>query len=161
MLWINNGIEQPLVFPLDVCVTASRSVRAACISMHVRIKSGHLTRFSRSWESWVPQFQDYVQKRLEWGYAEIGHRFELMLMCRLFFNWLLQSLCGLFAFLNGLLDLRIETFGRTPWRADQSNARPLPTQDNTPQKDADTHPCAGQDSNLRSQCSSGRRQYMP
>jgi hypothetical protein len=28
-------------------------------------------------------------------------------------------------------------------------------------KSADTHPCSEQDSNLRSQCSSGRRQYVP
>jgi hypothetical protein len=26
------------------------------------------------------------------------------------------------------------TFSRTPWTADQTEARPLPTQDNTPQK---------------------------
>jgi hypothetical protein len=39
--------------------------------------------------------------------------------------------------------------------------RPLPTQDNTTQRITDTHSCPEQDSNLRSQCSSGRRQYMP
>jgi hypothetical protein len=39
--------------------------------------------------------------------------------------------------------------------------RPLPTQDNTTQRNTDTHPCPEQDSNLRSQCSSGRRQYLP
>jgi hypothetical protein len=42
---------------------------------------------------------------------------------------------------------------------DQSSARQR-TQDNTTQKYADTHPCPDQDSNLRSQCSSGRRQYF-
>jgi hypothetical protein len=62
---------------------------------------------------------------------------------------------------NGLLDLHIETFGRTPWPRDQPDARPLPTQDNTTQKHADKHPCSEQDSNLRSQCSSGRSQYLP
>jgi hypothetical protein len=36
-----------------------------------------------------------------------------------FFNWLLQSLRTL-TFLNGLLDP--QTFGRTPWLGDQSNA---------------------------------------
>jgi len=41
---------------------------------------------------------------------------------------------------------------------DQPNTRPLPTQDITTQKHADTHPCLKQDSNLRSQCSSGHRQ---
>jgi hypothetical protein len=39
--------------------------------------------------------------------------------------------------------------------------RPLPTQDNTTQRNTDTHPCPEQDSNLQSQCSSGRRQYLP
>jgi hypothetical protein len=62
-------------------------------------------------------------------------------------------------FLNGLLDP--QTFGKTPWLGDQSNTRPLPTQGNTTQKHADTHPCPEQNSNLRSQYSSGRRQYMP
>jgi hypothetical protein len=28
---------------------------------------------------------------------------------------------------DGLLDLHIETFGRTPWTGDQPDARPLPT----------------------------------
>jgi len=32
----------------------------------------------------------------------------------------------------------IWTFGRTPWTGDQTNARPLPTQDNTTQKNVDT-----------------------
>jgi hypothetical protein len=31
--------------------------------------------------------------------------------------------------------------GRTPCTGDQSDARPLPTQDNTTQKNADTRPC--------------------
>jgi hypothetical protein len=39
--------------------------------------------------------------------------------------------------------------------------RPLPTQDNTTQRNRDTHPCPKQDSNPRSQCSSSRRQYLP
>jgi hypothetical protein len=55
----------------------------------------------------------------------------------------------------------IWTFGRTPWTGDQPDARPLPTRDNTTQKNADSHPCLKQDSNLRSQCSSARRQYVP
>jgi len=36
---------------------------------------------------------------------------------------------------------------------------PVP-QDNTAQRNADTPPCPEQNSNLRSQCSSGRRQYL-
>jgi hypothetical protein len=31
------------------------------------------------------------------------------------------------------------TFGRTPWTGDQPDARPLPTQDTTTQKNAYTH----------------------
>jgi hypothetical protein len=62
------------------------------------------------------------------------------------------------AVLNGLIDP--QTFGRTPWLGDQSNTRPLPKH-RTTQKYTDTHPCSEQDLNLRSQCSSGRRQYMP
>jgi hypothetical protein len=55
----------------------------------------------------------------------------------------------------------IWTGGRTPWTGDQPDSRPLFTQDNTAQKNADTHPCLEWDSNPRSQCSSGRRQYVP
>jgi hypothetical protein len=73
----------------------------------------------------------------------------------------LAVLRGPLAYTNRLLDLHIETFSRTPWTGDQPDSRPLPTQDNTTQKHADTHPCTKQDSNLRSQCSSGRRQYLP
>jgi hypothetical protein len=55
----------------------------------------------------------------------------------------------------------ILTFGRTPWTGDRPDARPLPTQDNTTHKNADTHPCLEWDSNTRYRCSSGRRQYLP
>jgi hypothetical protein len=51
----------------------------------------------------------------------------------------------------------IWTHGSTRWTGDRPDARPLPTQDNTTQKNADTHPCPEWDSNPRSQCSSGRR----
>jgi hypothetical protein len=72
----------------------------------------------------------------------------------------LTVLRGHLAYPNGLLELHIETFGRTLWPGDQPDARPLPTQDNTTQKHVDTHPCPKQDSNLRSQCSSGRSQSI-
>jgi hypothetical protein len=42
------------------------------------------------------------------------------------------------AYPNGLLDLHIETLGRTPWLGDQPDARPLPTPDNTTQKHTHT-----------------------
>jgi hypothetical protein len=42
----------------------------------------------------------------------------------------------------------IWTFGKTPWKGDQSDTRPVPTQDNTTQRNADTHPCPEQDLNL-------------
>jgi hypothetical protein len=35
-------------------------------------------------------------------------------------------------------------FDRTPWTRDQPITRPLPTQDSTTQKNADTHPCPKQ-----------------
>jgi hypothetical protein len=73
----------------------------------------------------------------------------------------LTILRGTLSYLNGLLNLHIETFGRTPWLGDQPNARPLLMQDNTTQKHADTCPCPKQDSNLQSQCLSGHRQCMP
>jgi hypothetical protein len=43
---------------------------------------------------------------------------------------------------------------------DQPDVKPLPTQDNTLPKIADTHPLPDRDSNSRSQFSSGRRHYM-
>jgi hypothetical protein len=70
---------------------------------------------------------------------------------------------GLFRFriLTSEIYESIRTFGRTPGMGDRPDARPLPTQDNTTQKNADTLPCLEWDSNPRSQCSSGRRQYVP
>jgi hypothetical protein len=56
------------------------------------------------------------------------------------FKKALTVLRGPLVYPNGLLDLYIETFGRTPWPGGQPDARPLPTQDNTTQKHADTHP---------------------
>jgi hypothetical protein len=41
------------------------------------------------------------------------------------------------AFLNGLLDS--QTFGRTPWLGDQSNARPLPKHRTTQHRNTQTH----------------------
>jgi hypothetical protein len=79
----------------------------------------------------------------------------------IFFKKALTVLCRPLAYPNGLLDLHIEALGRTPWPEDQPDARPLLTQDNTTQKHADTRPCPKQDLNLWSQCSSGRRQYLP
>jgi amino acid transporter len=47
------------------------------------------------------------------------------------FKKALIFLRGHLAYPNGLLDLHIETIGRTPWPGDQPDARPLPAQDNT------------------------------
>jgi len=58
------------------------------------------------------------------------------------------------------LSIYFRTFGRTPWKGDRPDSRPLPTQDNITQKNADTQ-CLEWDSNPRSQCSIGRRQCMP
>jgi len=42
---------------------------------------------------------------------------------------------------------------------DRPDARPLPTQDNTTHRNADTHPCPEQDSNLRYQSIGSK--YLP
>jgi len=49
------------------------------------------------------------------------------------------------------------TVGRTPWTGNQPDAKPLPTQDNTTRKSAETDPFEW-DSNPRPQCSSDIRQ---
>jgi hypothetical protein len=96
------------------------------------------------------------------GFADLQISYCLCyIFCFVLFKKALTVLRGPLAYPNGLLDLHIETFCRTPGTGDQPDARPLPTQDNTTQKHADTHPCPKQDSNLRSQCSSDRRRYNP
>jgi hypothetical protein len=45
----------------------------------------------------------------------------------LFIKKALTVLRGPLAYPNGLLDLHIETFSRTPWPEDQPDARPLPS----------------------------------
>jgi hypothetical protein len=50
----------------------------------------------------------------------------------------------------------METYGRTLWTSDQPVARPLPTQNNATQKDADKHPCLERDSNPRFQQPTGQ-----
>jgi hypothetical protein len=57
--------------------------------------------------------------------------------------------------------MNLWTFSRTLWMGDQCNTKPLPTWDNTTQKNTDTHPCLKWDSNPWSQCSSCKRQYVP
>jgi hypothetical protein len=49
---------------------------------------------------------------------------------------------------------RFSAVGRTPWTKGQPVARPLPTQDNTTQKDEDKHPCLERDSKPRFQYAS-------
>jgi hypothetical protein len=90
-----------------------------------------------------------------WYLVKRGDNFTFMF----FFKKALTILRGPLAYPNGLIDLHIETFGRTPWPGDQPDIRPLPTQDNTTQKHADTHPCPKQDSNLRSQCGKVKYQH--
>jgi hypothetical protein len=89
---------------------------------------------------------------LKVGYSSYKHSYInillLLLLLLLLLKMYLQSFVDLWPTLMGFLDLHIETFGRTPWLGDQPHARPLPTQDNTTQKPADTHPCPKQDSNL-------------
>jgi hypothetical protein len=70
-------------------------------------------------------------------------------------------LLGLFRFRIYFSKIYEWTVGRTPWMWDQPDARPPPTQGNTTQRNADTHPCLLWNSNSWSQCSGGRRQYVP
>jgi hypothetical protein len=71
----------------------------------------------------------------------------------------LYSPCGpwpLFQFLN------LHTVGRTPWTGKSSSREAATyTQNNTNRINAYRHPCLVWDSNPRSQCSSGRRRFMP
>jgi hypothetical protein len=100
----------------------------------------------------------------------------LLLFCMMNLSWkinwgslILTSCKSILPFLIVLFYLAVsrgfnlwiyQTIGRTPWTGDRPDARPLPTQDKTTQRNADTHPCPEQDSNLRSQHSSDRRQYL-
>jgi hypothetical protein len=98
--------------------------------------------------------------------------FTLMMMVQGFL-WYLFIVAIIVMILKGLgllacssfklifLYVSIWTVGRTFWIGDRPNTRPLLTQDNTTQKNADTHPCLEWDSNPQSQCLSGWRQYMP
>jgi hypothetical protein len=54
------------------------------------------------------------------------------------------------------------TAGRTPWRGDQPVTRPIPTHRTTQTQNKLTckHQCLKWDSNPRSQCLSGQRQFM-
>jgi hypothetical protein len=72
-----------------------------------------------------------------------------------FFPVALQSLTDL-GHLTNRMFLELFRHSRTPWTSDQPVARPLPTQDNTTQKDADRHPCLERDSNPRSQQPTGQ-----
>jgi hypothetical protein len=65
-----------------------------------------------------------------WRGAQLKHRDNFTFV---FFKKALTVLRGPLAYPNGLLDLHIETFGRTPWPGDQPDARALPTQDNKTQ----------------------------
>jgi hypothetical protein len=55
------------------------------------------------------------------------------------------------------------TVGRTPWKGDQPVSRPLPTHtgQHKHRTNAYRHPCLKWDSNPRSQCFSGQREFMP
>jgi hypothetical protein len=57
--------------------------------------------------------------------------------------------------------LTLYTVGRTPCTGDQPDARSLPTHRTTQTQNKRRRPCLERDSNPRSQCSSGRRLFMP
>jgi hypothetical protein len=88
--------------------------------------------------------------------AEVKNEQELYLLFPQAPPWRVAGQLFFFYFLQSLTDLGRLTYsyldnGRTPLTSDQPVARPLPTQDNTTQKDADKHPCLERDSNPRSQ----------
>jgi len=57
--------------------------------------------------------------------------------------------------------MNLWTSSRTLWTGDQPVTQSPPMQDSTTHKNADTPLCPERDSNPRSQCSSGRRHYVP
>jgi hypothetical protein len=71
----------------------------------------------------------------------------------------LYSPCGLWPLFEFLI---LYTFGRTPWTGDQPISRQLPTHRTTQSQNKRTQTFRiDWDSNPRSQCSSGRRRFMP
>jgi hypothetical protein len=73
--------------------------------------------------------------------------------------WLYSPLLGLGRFFSVLI---FYTVGRTPWTGDQPRRKASTCkQDSTKRINAHRHPCLKWDSNPRSQCLSGRRQFMP
>jgi hypothetical protein len=57
---------------------------------------------------------------------------------------------------------QLKTIGRTPWTGDQPVAMPLPyTGQHKHRINVYKYPCLEWDSNPRSQCSTGRRRFMP
>jgi hypothetical protein len=69
--------------------------------------------------------------------------------------WLYSPLLVLDCF--SVYSLSYYTVGRTPWTGHQPVARPPPIH----RINAHIHPCLEWDSNPRSQCSCGRRRFMP
>jgi hypothetical protein len=74
-------------------------------------------------------------------------------------QWLYSSLLGPGLFFSSVIFFY--TDGMTPWTSDRPVARPLPTQHKHRRKRTRKHPCLQWDSNLRSQRSSERKQFMP
>jgi hypothetical protein len=76
----------------------------------------------------------------------------------IYLSMALYPLLGLGRFFSSLI---FYTVGRTPWTGDRPVARPLPANRTAQtQKKGHKYPLFKWDSNPRSQCSSGRRQFM-
>jgi hypothetical protein len=105
-----------------------------------------------------PSFRKFVLDSV----ARVGDLLLLFEWLLLIFFLLLQLYgLGFVTCCNSELLLKlliISTIGRTPWTGDQPDARPLPTQDNTTQRDIDKRSCRKRDSNPRSQRPSGQGQ---
>jgi hypothetical protein len=97
----------------------------------------------------VLQYKDMFKFRI-WRYRQLGriYQFEPQLLLRLSLDSCQISSSASSLVVHSLFRFRILTsevfesiwtFDRTPWTGDQPDARPPPTQDNTTQKNADTH----------------------
>jgi len=128
--------------------TYSRAARQKVSAFHGNRKFITMFTADRHWIlSWARRIQS-TSPRL------ISLRFIIIIIVVLQGLGLLACSGSEFIFWN----VRIYwTVGTTPWTGDQPIAIPLPTQNSTRQRKADTHTCLKRDSNPGSQSSRGPR----
>jgi hypothetical protein len=98
-----------------------------------------------------------------WGIFQLRYRLKQETgnswICLSIYLWLHSPLLGLGRFFTFLI---LYTVGRTRWTRNQPvRGHYLYTEQHKHRTNANRHPCLEWDSNLRSQCSSERRQFMP